>query len=243
VTNAPPNSNSPSAAKTSPLKTAAMLAIAGVCAAIAAYVVYKQLTYDPYAAEYGSGPIAFSDHVTTNADPAAVDIGELPLFDSQGKPFDLKQFRDRKNVVLVITRGWTGGAPAGAEKYYVGNICLYCATQTSRLANNYQQFADRDAEVIVVFPVLTREGNRQLTEFEQAVARSEGPSKLPFPLTLDLELAAVDRLGIRKDLSKPATYILDKQGKVQFAYVGSSLADRPSVKAMLDQLDAIQRGE
>ena len=45
---------------------------------------------------------------------------------------------------------------------------------------------------------------------------------------------AVELLGIRKDLSKPATYILDGEGRVRFAYVGNSLADRPSVKALLE---------
>ena len=54
-----------------------------------------------------------------------------------------------------------------------------------------------------------------------------------------IDLTAVDALGIRADLSKPATYILDKQGEVRFAYVGRDLADRPSVKALLDQLDQI----
>ena len=56
-----------------------------------------------------------------------------------------------------------------------------------------------------------------------------------------VELKAVDHLGIRKDLSKPATYILDKQGQTRFAYVGDSLADRPSVKALLEQLDALNK--
>lgn len=130
--------------------------------------------------------------------------------------------------------------PASAE-FYVGNVCVYCATQTARIAANYSQFQDRDAEVVVVFPVQKQNDSKHLAEFEEAVARQEGSGKIPFPLAVDLELKAVDRLGIRKDLSKPATYILDRDGRVQFAYVGSSLADRPSVKAMLDQLDAINK--
>ena len=58
---------------------------------------------------------------------------------------------------------------------------------------------------------------------------------------LDVQLKVVDQLGIRKDLSKPATYILDKEGQTRFAYVGESLADRPSVKALLEQLDLLNR--
>ena len=59
-------------------------------------------------------------------------------------------------------------------------------------------------------------------------------------VVLDIELKAVDSLGIRKDLSKPATYILDKAGHVRFAYVGKSLSDRPSIKAILKQLDTLK---
>jgi peroxiredoxin len=58
---------------------------------------------------------------------------------------------------------------------------------------------------------------------------------------LDVELKAVDQLGIRKDLSKPATYVIDKEGKLRYAYVGKTLADRPSVKAILAELDQINR--
>jgi peroxiredoxin len=60
---------------------------------------------------------------------------------------------------------------------------------------------------------------------------------VPFPVLLDVQLQAVDQLGIRKDLSKPATYIVDRTGEVRYAYVGNHLADRPSVQAVLQQLD------
>jgi peroxiredoxin len=63
----------------------------------------------------------------------------------------------------------------------------------------------------------------------------------PFPVVLDVGLAATDRLGLREDLAKPATYILDKEGRTRFAYVGRSLADRPSVKSILEQLARINR--
>ena len=76
-------------------------------------------------------------------------------------------------------------------------------------------------------------------DFDEALRRDGSPVPPPFPLVLDVELHAVDQLGIRADLSKPATYILDKQGQVRFAYVGSTIADRPSVKSLLDQLTAI----
>ena len=54
-----------------------------------------------------------------------------------------------------------------------------------------------------------------------------------------LELKGVSALGIREDLSKPATYIVDQDGAVRFAYVGANRADRPSVDAVLAELQSI----
>jgi hypothetical protein len=53
---------------------------------------------------------------------------------------------------------------------------------------------------------------------------------------LDVELKGVDQLGIRKDLSKPATYIVDPAGNLRYAYVGEHIADRPSVAALLAEV-------
>jgi peroxiredoxin len=64
-------------------------------------------------------------------------------------------------------------------------------------------------------------------------------SPVPFPILLDEDLKIVEQLGIKADLAKPSTFILDKKGQVRFAYVGSTVTDRPSVKAMLRQLDMI----
>ena len=58
---------------------------------------------------------------------------------------------------------------------------------------------------------------------------------------LDVELKAINTLGIRGHLAKPSTYILDKKGQVRFAYVGKTTSDRPSIKAMLKELDGINK--
>ena len=177
--------------------------------------------------------IQFKDDVATNAatDPS---IADLTFTDINGESYSLADFRDKKHVVLVVTRG------------FAGSVCLYCSTQTARLLTNYKKFVSRDAEVVVVFPIETPDDSKRSRDFIVNVKNKldTPPEKIPFPIVLDVELKAVDQLGIRKDLSKPATYIIDKQGQVRFAYVGESLADRPSVKALLEQLDGLnQSGE
>ena len=174
--------------------------------------------------------IRFVDNAQSNA---ATNTGVEPLkfIDIQGNEVSLQDYLGKKHVVLVVTRG------------YAGSICVYCSTQTSRLLNNYAKFTERDAEIVVVFPVATPADSNRQTEFVASVKdRLDIPTdKIPFPIVLDISLKAVDQLGIRKDLSKPATYILDKEGQTRFAYVGESLADRPSVQALLDQLDLLQK--
>src|SRR6516162_2351683 len=76
----------------------------------------------------------FSDDAKTNAKVES-DTLDLSFIDRKGKRVDLKSFQGKKNVVLVVTRG------------YSGHLCPYCTAQTSRLITQYDEFAKRDAEV------------------------------------------------------------------------------------------------
>jgi peroxiredoxin len=178
-----------------------------------------------YGSEYDEEPMAFKDDAATNTQVADSAL-ELSFVDGNGRKVDLGEFRGRKNVVLVVTRG------------FAGYVCPHCTTQTSRLISNHAEFARRDAEVLVVFP-----GSRgHLEEFVKASqhkAHLSPSAAVPFAVLLDEDLQAVQRLGIRGDLAKPSTYVLDKQGHVRFAYVGTTSTDRPSVQALLHQLDLL----
>jgi peroxiredoxin len=187
-----------------------------------------------------AGPlIKFKDQVKPNREPKSSELGDLSFLDAAGNKVDLASYRGKSNLVLVVTRGFVG-SETQVDGTSQGNFCTFCSTQTSRMIANYSKFKQRNAEVLVVFPIARQSDAGALDRFATHV---QGDKKAavdaPFPLLLDVDLAAVDALGIRADLSKPATYILDKQGEVRFAYVGQSLSDRPSVKALLDQLDQI----
>jgi peroxiredoxin len=173
----------------------------------------------------GPDPFKFKDDVQTNVQVEA-DTFDLSFTDRDGNPVDLKSYRGKKNVVLVVTRGMT---------YPPDNFCMYCSGQTSRLIANYKEFTKRGAEVLLVIP-----GPKdKIDKFLKRAREQADDKEVPFPVLLDEDFRAVNRLGIRDQLAKPSTYILDKQGQVRFAYVGSTLTDRPSIKVMLQQLDAI----
>jgi peroxiredoxin len=171
--------------------------------------------------------IQFRDRVESNAE-ADADLLSLSFVNREGQPTQLKDLAKERNLILVMTRG------------YSGSICPYCTTQVSRMIANYDDFQKRNTDVVVIYPVETPADSSKVDDFMNRVISMLATKKeTPFPVLLDVQLKAVDLLGIRKDLSKPATYILDGEGRVQFAYVGNTLADRPSVKALLEQVDKI----
>jgi peroxiredoxin len=178
--------------------------------------------------EAGTGParpaITYVEDASTNTkvDPTAFN---LTLVDLQGKKYDLKQYRGKKNIVLVVTRGSSS------------SIDRHDLNQVTRIKAKYNEIANH-AEVLVVVP-----GPKDAVEqFAKRAARALEGDPVLFPILIDEQLAAVDKLGIRGDLAKPAVYILDKQGKVRFAYVGTTDEDRPSVDAILKQLDGVDKG-
>jgi len=220
-------------------RVAAPVLLVVLLGVLAGAVWYNLTAPSPYDYDYSKPPV-FKDDAQTNATLEIDTIGSLRFLTAKGEEVDLAKYRGQ-NVVLVVTRGYQGAAgnkPPGGANY--GEVCLYCASQTASLMTNYAEIKKRNAEVLVVYPVPTSAESDRLGTFVQAIAYRGGPAGAPpFPLLLDVELKAVDKLGIRQNLSKPATYILDKEGQSRFAYVGQTIADRPSIKAILAQLDAI----
>ena len=200
--------------------------LAVVALALVGAGVYVALNPDLFSSPLKDEADFFKDDPKPNAQ---VEPGQFPteFIDSDGKPVSLKEYAGHKSVVIVFTRG-----------YHNGQICVNCSAQLSRLVRSHAEFVKRDTEVLMVFPG-PKDHLDKLLERGQVKADN---AVVPFRILLDPDFVAVDRLGIRGSLAKPATYILDKEGKLRFAYVGEGMADRPSIKGMLDQLDQIKGG-
>jgi peroxiredoxin len=189
----------------------------------------RSATVSP-GSDAATGEIRFNDDAVTNSDPAD-RLAKIEFAAPSSKKIAPGDYVGKKNLVLVFVRGYTG------------SICPFCSAYTSGLITNYSAISKRDAEVLLVYPVARPEESKHLAEFLDRIFKNSMPAanEAPFPVVLDVGLKAVDALGIRKDPSKPATYILDRKGHVRFAYVGSSLADRPSIKVILQQLDGLKK--
>lgn len=192
--------------------------------------------------------VKFADSVESNAQPDPSQIATVTLAQADGSLVKISDLIGDKNLLLVVSRGLVGSLPSAVgeteDKPNSGgkSFCIFCSTQTSRLVANYAKFQQRNTEVVVVFPVARSSDAAELQNFSAKVqGKGKTSDEFPFPVLLDVELTAVDALGIRDDLSKPATYIFDSQGQLRFGYVGQSISDRPSVQALLDQLDRINQ--
>lgn len=156
------------------------------------------------------------------------DFSDLTFTDKDGNQVALADVMTRDYLVLVITRGWYGG------------VCFYCASQTSRWARRFDELEPYNAQLVVIFPTETEAEAPKLDELTKRIKGGEIPNEaIPYPILLDINLAGVDQLGIRAELAKPSTYIIDREGRVRFAYVGESIADRPTVDSILRQLDQL----
>ena len=153
------------------------------------------------------------------------DFSMLTFSDPAGNEVKLADIMTKDYLVLVITRGWYGG------------VCFYCASQTSRWARRFDELEPYNAQLAVIFPTESAEEAVKIDELEKRIKKGKITNEeIPYPILLDINLSSVDQLGIRSDLAKPSTYIIDREGRVRFAYVGESIADRPTVDSVLKQL-------
>ncbi len=148
-----------------------------------------------------------------------------------GRIARISDYRGRP-VVLVFNRG------------FVGYVCPFCTTYTAQLATRYDELRALGGELLLVYP--TRETDEaRVLEFTDAVNEiltEEGEGALPFPVFLDRGLAATIRFNLTGDITRPSTFVLDRDGVVRYAHVGDEPEDRPSVDRVMKELQAIAGG-
>jgi peroxiredoxin Q/BCP len=131
--------------------------------------------------------------------PGPVQIGtEAPLFtlkDQEGTTVTLKDFRGKKNVVLV---------------FYPGDQTPGCTKQLCAIRDDFEDFKAADTVVFGVNP-----GNAE--SHQKFIAKQ----KYPFPLLVD-EKSEVAKAYNAKGLlfTKRTVYGIDKEGKIVFAQRG-----------------------
>ncbi len=220
----------------SPLKNAVLLCVSLAALCFAGWYIYQQLQPEQYLFE-----ISDEQRESNRANITAEQLLDLRLVDDQGNPVSLREMQGQQHLVIVFTRGSLATvttANKGPQLPQLPNVCPYCTSQASGIANYLPQFTEQQAKVVMVFPVTQQSENQDATTFQSALPKVENRS--PFPVLLDLQLRAVEQLDLRDHLARPASFIIDKGGNLRFAYVAKTgSADRPSGSELLRHVKQI----
>jgi len=215
------------------LKDIALVAISLGAIVIAVWYVIGQFQPVRYSFEIPDAVLESNqDNIT------AEQLLDLPLVDEQGQPVSLRERQNSQHLVIVFTRGSMAAvkpADRGPQLPNIPNVCPYCSSQASGIASLMTEFTKEQAQVLLVFPVTELAQNADAATFLKSTVPASNPP--PFPVLLDLKLQAVEQLGLREHLARPASFIIDKAGDLRFAYVAQKgSADRPSGGELLRRI-------
>ena len=130
---------------------------------------------------------------------------------------------------------------AGKWKVYFfwpKDFTFVCPTEIAAFGKLNKEFADRDAQIL---------GGSTDSEFVHHAWRThhEDLKNLPFPMLADIKRELTGQLGIIDEnagVAQRATYIVDPEGIIRFAYV-TDLSVGRNPQEVLRVLDALQTDE
>lgn len=121
--------------------------------------------------------------------------------------------------------------------FYPKDFTFICPTEIAAFGKLNGEFADRDAQVL---------GGSIDSEFVHLAWRQNHADlkDLPFPLLADIKRELSSELGIldEEGVAKRATFIVDPEGVIRFAYVTDGSVGR-NPEEVLRVLDALQTDE
>lgn len=151
----------------------------------------------------------------------AIDF-ELPTVGADDY-ITLEDEYDKGPVVVIFLRG------------YPGHQSPLCSQQVNALSNRARAISQFAQRVIMIYPGPRADLARHAEAFL-------GSKKLPAPLVLvrDDGLKTVDQWGLRwnkpRETTYPATYVINKNGRVAWSKISSSHAGRSTVEEILTAL-------
>ncbi|UTA48391.1 peroxiredoxin family protein [Simiduia sp. 21SJ11W-1] len=139
--------------------------------------------------------------------------------------------------------------------FYRGGWCPYCNLQIRQLTEAYNQFAKRNVELVLIS-----------ADKVDGAALAQRRYEIPFPVLADPELSAHEAFNVVMTLSPElvetykgygidveqwsgkthhkfalaSAFIVNPQGKVQWAHVSEDYKSRPSVPQLLGVIDGLK---
>lgn len=160
-----------------------------------------------------------------SAPPAVGDtVSDFTLQSVAGEEVTLSDVREAGPVVLVVLRG------------FPGYQCPLCSRQFGQFVAKADQFAERDASLIFVYPAdasLGADGTRQ--KAKEFLRNATLPENVH--VVLDPGYSFTDAYDLRWDAPRetafPSTFVIDSSGVVRNATVSKSHGGRTSVAEIL----------
>ncbi|MGA7933108.1 MAG: redoxin domain-containing protein [Kovacikia sp.] len=152
--------------------------------------------------------------------PATNDLGkgmvppnfELPDVTS-GRRIKLTDYKGRKSVILAFTRIFT-------EKQY----CPFCFPHIKVLNENYEQFRDRNIELLMVTS----------TDIQQSkIVARDLSLKMPLLSDSTCRVFRAYRTGQALGAPLPAQFAIDQQGRLRYKHLFSFLDHNASIETLL----------
>ena len=114
--------------------------------------------------------------------------------------------------------------------FYRGYWCPFCVSHLEDVTTVLPTLEERGVQVIAVSP-------DDVDDLRSTANRLDNP----YVFLSDPDLEAIDLYGIRRDtrLPHPAMVIIDKQGIVQWFYVGKDYQKRPSASQLMQVIERI----
>ncbi|TWT91260.1 redoxin family protein [Stieleria varia] len=163
-----------------------------------------------------------AEKTPTLADGDKAPDFELPLVGSDDY-LTLKDAIADGPAVVIVLRG------------YPGYQCPLCSKQVSSIANRAKALGQQAKRVILVYP-------GEATLLERHAEEFVGSRSLPEPLVMvrDPGMRMIESWGLRWDAPRetayPATYVIQKNGRVAWSKVSKSHAGRSTVDEILAAL-------
>lgn len=140
-----------------------------------------------------------------------------------GSTLELKSLVQKRQVVLIVLRGWPGYQ------------CPLCTRQVQDYVASAGAFEQRNASVVMVYPGPAQQLVEHATEFLQNKSWPQN-----FTLVLDPDYSFTNAYGLRWDARKetayPSTFIIERGGKIRFAHVSHSHGNRLSAARAVAEL-------
>jgi peroxiredoxin len=142
---------------------------------------------------------------------------DFTLPDVTGNQITLSTFRGKRNILLVLNRGFA---------------CPFCRQHLAELRRGIDGLAARHTDVLVIAP-----------EYPEAVSAFWQREQFPFFGFADPDHSVAALYHQEANMFRtgrlPAEFLMDRSGAIQYSHFGTTPADIPPLSEIFDVLDSL----